>query len=452
MAILKIRDENDIFVDVPALVGPAGAQGADGKSAYQSWLDAGNIGTEEDFLNSLKGAQGIQGPQGPTGPQGEIGPQGPQGEQGIQGLQGPAGADGATGPAGEKGADGYSPVKGTDYWTEEDKAEIVNEVTEATKIIEWNWNSTTITGDAVDIAKAKEIVARIQNEEYLIIKLNLPSSTALSSYYEGIYTLTSKSGNNISFFNGSISNFEYAGSNQYGHRLIERDMRIEIYGTDSNFSDISQVRIQSNSDNIYILSTTLSTHGINFTPTEDMHPATKKYVDDLVATMGSLKMEVVETLPTENIDTTTIYLIAKTESGEENIYDEYLYINSTWEKIGDTKVDLTGYVTEEKEVVISATEPSDDTKIWINPNEDTTIETLAEVAFTGDFNDLINTPTGASVTEDYVTEAIEAATANMVETSDIEKMVTSNSVTRIETVTEYPASPEDGVLYIQIGE
>ena len=27
---------------------------ADGKSAYQLWLDAGNTGTEEDYLNSLK--------------------------------------------------------------------------------------------------------------------------------------------------------------------------------------------------------------------------------------------------------------------------------------------------------------------------------------------------------------------------------------------------------------
>lgn len=29
--------------------------GADGKSAYQIWLDNGNTGTEQDFLNSLKG-------------------------------------------------------------------------------------------------------------------------------------------------------------------------------------------------------------------------------------------------------------------------------------------------------------------------------------------------------------------------------------------------------------
>ena len=35
--------------------GDTGEQGADGKSAYQIWLEQGNEGTEEDFLNWLKG-------------------------------------------------------------------------------------------------------------------------------------------------------------------------------------------------------------------------------------------------------------------------------------------------------------------------------------------------------------------------------------------------------------
>lgn len=34
--------------------GPKGDIGADGKSAYQSWLDLGNTGTELQFINSLK--------------------------------------------------------------------------------------------------------------------------------------------------------------------------------------------------------------------------------------------------------------------------------------------------------------------------------------------------------------------------------------------------------------
>lgn len=57
--------------------GPQGPAGPAGESAYQIWLDAGNVGTEQDFLESL------------------VGPQGPQGEQGIQGIQGPAGSTAA---------------------------------------------------------------------------------------------------------------------------------------------------------------------------------------------------------------------------------------------------------------------------------------------------------------------------------------------------------------------
>lgn len=40
--------------------GPAGAQGLEGLSAYEVWLNAGNSGTEQDFLDSLVG------PEGPT--------------------------------------------------------------------------------------------------------------------------------------------------------------------------------------------------------------------------------------------------------------------------------------------------------------------------------------------------------------------------------------------------
>lgn len=114
-----IDANNEISVNPDSLpagptgpAGPAGAAGADGESAYEIWLDQGNTGTEQDFLNSLQGAPGATGPQGPQGEQGiqgiqgETGPQGatgPQGEQGIQGIQGETGPQGATGPQGPAG-------------------------------------------------------------------------------------------------------------------------------------------------------------------------------------------------------------------------------------------------------------------------------------------------------------------------------------------------------------
>lgn len=35
--------------------GEQGPKGEDGKSAYEIWLELGNEGSEEDFINSLKG-------------------------------------------------------------------------------------------------------------------------------------------------------------------------------------------------------------------------------------------------------------------------------------------------------------------------------------------------------------------------------------------------------------
>ena len=64
------------------LTGATGADGADGKSAYQVWLDAGNTGTDEEYLASLKGDKGDKGDAG------DMGPQGPPGDQGVQGPPG----------------------------------------------------------------------------------------------------------------------------------------------------------------------------------------------------------------------------------------------------------------------------------------------------------------------------------------------------------------------------
>jgi hypothetical protein len=100
------------------VLGRDGKDGADGKSAYQIWLDEGNTGTEADFLASLKGeqgAQGIRGEQGVQGEKGETGAQGERGEKGdtgAQGIQGEKGDKGDTGAKGDKGDRGEQGVSG----------------------------------------------------------------------------------------------------------------------------------------------------------------------------------------------------------------------------------------------------------------------------------------------------------------------------------------------------
>ena len=108
----------------PGQNGTDGLNGTDGKSAYQIWLDEGNIGTEQDFLDSLKGADGRNGIDGKNG------------KDGINGTN---------------GQDGYTPIKGTDYWTNADKAEIVqSSVTQVEADIQSTITSIENTADTAN--------------------------------------------------------------------------------------------------------------------------------------------------------------------------------------------------------------------------------------------------------------------------------------------------------------
>lgn len=53
-------------------------------------------------------------------------------------------------------------------------------------------------------------------------------------------------------------------------------------------------------------------------------------------------IEVVETLPTENISETTVYLLKDNEI-DGNLYTEYIYVDGIWETLGSQAVDLSGY-------------------------------------------------------------------------------------------------------------
>lgn len=105
--------------------GPMGPQGEQGAAFTYDMF------TQEQ-LEALRGPQGIQGEPGEQGLQGEQGIQGPRGEQGPQGPQGMQGERGEQGPQGEPGKDGKdgidgrTPVKGVDYFTEEEKVEMLS--------------------------------------------------------------------------------------------------------------------------------------------------------------------------------------------------------------------------------------------------------------------------------------------------------------------------------------
>jgi hypothetical protein len=98
----------DYFIDTTTS-GGSGSAGADGASAYDIAVANGFVGTAQQWLLSLVGAQGATGPTGATGPQGIQGVKGDTGNTGPAGADGSPGSTGATGPTGPQGIQG---VKG----------------------------------------------------------------------------------------------------------------------------------------------------------------------------------------------------------------------------------------------------------------------------------------------------------------------------------------------------
>ena len=125
----KMPDEYRGQDGAPGSQGPAGPGGVNGLSAYELWLNDGNMGKSiADWIASITGGMGPPGPQGPsggTGPQGPGGGTGPGGQNGLSayelwlldgnvgefgdwmeflrgntGPQGPQGPGGGTGPGG----------------------------------------------------------------------------------------------------------------------------------------------------------------------------------------------------------------------------------------------------------------------------------------------------------------------------------------------------------------
>ncbi len=73
---------------------------------------------------------------------------------------------------------------------------------------------------------------------------------------------------------------------------------------------------------------------------------TQAEVNALISAIVTLNILVVQTLPTQDISTTTIYLVPKATAETQDIYDEYIYVNNAWEHIGSTQVDLSNYYTQ----------------------------------------------------------------------------------------------------------
>lgn len=162
------------------------------------------------------------------------------------------------------------------------------------------------------------------------------------------------------------------------------------------------------------------TNDIGFMTTVPQGYATESFVLDKIATANQFIREIVDFLPTVDIKSNVIYMILKTESLPNDIYDEYINLNGSvngWELIGNTAIDLTqyakvtdlnlkvdkivgkglstnDYTTVEKvklEGLANYTHPND-----INTRHVTDVEKStwnAKSNFSGNYTDLIGIPT-----------------------------------------------------------
>lgn len=70
---------------------------------------------------------------------------------------------------------------------------------------------------------------------------------------------------------------------------------------------------------------------------------TKQEIADLIGQISSISFEIVDQLPVSG-ESNKIYLVPKTP-GSQDSYNEYIWFNNGWERIGSTDIDLSQYAT-----------------------------------------------------------------------------------------------------------
>lgn len=207
-----LNNEEEIIVFEENLKGPKGENGATftpnvSKTGNLSWTNDKNLENPETV--------NIRGPQGP------------QGIQGPQGLQG---------DKGKKGDDGYTPVKGTDYFTEADKQEFIEAVTEdassnfvqtvSEKTTEFNNNATSKTNAFNSNATSKE-TSYNENATLKLNEYNENHTTKLNAYNENATDKIAEYDEHIEDLDNIVSKNTVSGESI----MVDDALAYKIFGT-----------------------------------------------------------------------------------------------------------------------------------------------------------------------------------------------------------------------------
>lgn len=78
-------------------------------------------------------------------------------------------------------------------------------------------------------------------------------------------------------------------------------------------------------------------------------------INNALAGISGVDIQVVNVLPQTGVKG-TFYFVSNSSSSQNNVYSEYVWVNNQWELIGDTTIDLSGYVKSSQLVPIPESE------------------------------------------------------------------------------------------------
>ena len=155
-----------------------------------------------------------------------------------------------------------------------------------------------------------------------------------------------------------------------------------------------------------------------------------------IGTASSFKVEIVDELPTENISTSTFYLV-KSKTEGENIYNEYLYVNGVWEALGTTSIEAYDD-TELRRLIESKADKSalENLSNLVANKVDTTTFNTETARLQGGIKD--NTDEIIEIQNaGYITKEVNNLT-NYTKSSDLSKVATSNNYNDLDSKPTIP--------------
>lgn len=138
-------------------------------------------------------------------------------------------------------------------------------------------------------------------------------------------------------------------------------LRLNNISSDRNGLDINNVNVIQSVDQDKVLTPEVWTTDGNSIPLNIANGIAKLDQNGNIPlkNLGNIDTQialVVDKLPTTDIKTNKIYLVRKSETGEDNAYIEYVYINNSWEKLGEytPSIDLSKYSLKSQTVSSAA--------------------------------------------------------------------------------------------------